>query len=134
MTFVADTNIGEEFRNGERSGAGLPAALIKKLTKISALKATLGILETICLTSLAVAAALFWWTPWAIIPAMIIVAGRQQACFVLAHDAAHYRLYETRWLNDFIGRLLAAPVGLSMRTYRVLHRLHHNILIEHGPQ
>ena len=130
MTFVAGTNIGEEFRNGERPGAGLPAAVIKKLTRISALKATLGIFETICLTSLAVAAALLWWTPWAIIPAKIIVAGRQQACFVLAHDAAHYRLYEARWLNDFVGRLLAAPVGLSMRTYRVLHRLHHNHLYE----
>ena len=130
MTFVANTNIGEEFRNGEHSGTGLPAAVIKRLTRINASKATLGVLETICLTSVAIAAALSWWTPWTIIPAMIVVAGRQQACFVLAHDAAHYRLYETRWLNDFIGRLLAAPVGLSMRTYRVLHRLHHNHLYE----
>ena len=130
MAFVADTNIGEEFRNGERPGVGLPATVIKRLAKISALKATLGVLETVCLTSVAIAAALFWWTPWAIIPAMVVIAGRQQACFVLAHDAAHYRLYETRWLNDFMGRLLAAPVGLSMRTYRVLHRLHHNHLYE----
>lgn len=130
MAFVADTDIGEEFRNGDHPGVGLPATVIKRLAKISALKATLGVLETVCLTSVAIAAAVFWWTPWAIIPAMIVIAGRQQACFVLAHDAAHYRLYETRWLNDFIGRLLAAPVGLSMRTYRVLHRLHHNHLYE----
>ena len=61
---------------------------------------------------------------------MIVIAGRQQACFVLAHDAAHYRLYKSRWLNDLVGRMLAAPVGLSMRTYRVLHRLHHNHLYE----
>jgi len=65
-----------------------------------------------------------------VIPAMIVIAGRQQACFVLAHDAAHYRLYKTRWLNDLVGRLLAAPVGIYMHTYRVVHRLHHNHLYE----
>ena len=130
MTFVAGTSIGEEFRNGERPGAGLPAAVIKRLTRINTLKTTLGVLETICLISAAIAAALYWWTHWAIIPAIIVVAGRQQACFVLAHDAAHYHLFKARWLNDLIGRLLAALVGLSMRTYRVLHRLHHNHLYE----
>ena len=92
MAFAADTNIGEEFRNGDHPGVGLPATVIKRLAKISALKATLGVLETVCLTSVAIAAAVFWWTPWAIIPAMVVIAGRQQACFVLAHDAAHYRL------------------------------------------
>ena len=61
---------------------------------------------------------------------MIVIAGRQQACFVLAHDAAHYRLYKTRWLNDLVGRLLAAPVGIYMHTCRVVHRLHHNHLYE----
>lgn len=121
---------GAEFRDDERRKAGLPADVVKRLTKIDPLKATFGVLETVGLIVAAIAVALYWWTPWAVVPAMIVIAGRQQACFVLAHDAAHYRLYETRWLNDVIGRLLASPVGISMRTYRVVHRLHHNHLYE----
>ena len=104
--------------------------MVKRLTRIDPLRAWLGVLETVGLIGLSIAVALYWWTPWVVIPAMIVIAGRQQACFVLAHDAAHYRLFKSRGLNDFIGRCLAAPVGLSMRTYRVLHRLHHNHLYE----
>ena len=128
MTSVA--GIGEEFRDDERRRVGLPPDVVKRLTRIDPLRAWLGVLETVGLIGLSIAAALYWWTPWAVIPAMIVIAGRQQACFVLAHDAAHYRLFKSRGLNDFIGRCLAAPVGLSMRTYRVLHRLHHNHLYE----
>lgn len=121
---------GAEFRDDERRRAGLAPDVVKRLTRIDPFKATFGVLETVGLIGAALAGALYWWTPWAVIPAMIVIAGRQQACFVLAHDAAHYRLYKTRWLNDLVGRLLAAPVGISMRTYRVVHRLHHNHLYE----
>jgi fatty acid desaturase len=48
--------------------------------------------------------------------------------FVLAHDAAHYRLFGKRWLNDAVGRLLGSVTGISMCSYRVVHRLHHNDL------
>lgn len=56
------------------------------------------------------------------------VATRQHALFVLAHDAAHYRLFSHRGVNDAVGRTLGALGGLSMCTYRVTHRLHHNHL------
>jgi fatty acid desaturase len=59
---------------------------------------------------------------------VLIIGTRQHALFVIAHDAAHYLLYERRWLNDLVGRLCAMLQGLSMRTYRVIHRLHHNNL------
>jgi fatty acid desaturase len=48
--------------------------------------------------------------------------------FVIAHEAAHYLLYENRRLNDLAGRACAMLQGLSMCTYRVIHRLHHNNL------
>jgi fatty acid desaturase len=52
--------------------------------------------------------------------------------FVLAHDSAHYRLFQSRALNDAVGRFLGSITGISMCTYRVVHRLHHNHL--YGPQ
>ena len=122
---------GEEFRDDSRR-KGLPPALVKRLTVIDPVKATLSVLETVGVLAACVAAALVWWHPLVIIPCMIVIATRQQALFVLAHDAAHYRLYETRWLNDLVGRLCAAPVGTSMLAYRIVHRLHHNHL--YGPQ
>ena len=65
---------------------------------------------------------------WAL--AVIGVAARQHALAILAHQSAHYRMYRTRWLNDLVGRLCALPLGVSVVTYRVIHRLHHNHLYE----
>jgi len=121
---------GEEFRDDERRRTGLPPDVVKRLTRIDPFRSWLGVGETVGLLALAIGAGAYWWTPWAVVPALIVIAGRQQACFVLAHDAAHYRLFRARWLNDLVGRMLAAPVCLSMRTYRVVHRLHHNHLYE----
>lgn len=80
----------------------------------------------------AVGAGLYFWpNPLVLVPAVIAIGTRQHALFVLAHDAAHYLLFEGRALNDLAGRACAAAQGLSMCTYRVIHRLHHNNL--YGP-
>ena len=68
------------------------------------------------------------WTPWTVVPAVVIIATQQHALFVLAHDAAHYRLFRNRRWNDACGRLIGALAGISMCSYRVIHRLHHNHL------
>lgn len=120
---------GEEFRDDLRQ-QGLPVEAIRRLSMIDPIKASLAILHTCGVVAICIAAALTWWTPWVVIPAMVIIASRQQALFVLAHDAAHYRMFNTRWLNDLIGRACGAIVGVSMCTYRVVHRLHHNHLYE----
>ena len=59
---------------------------------------------------------------------MLVIGTRQHALFVIAHDAAHYLLYDNRVLNDVVGRACAMLQGLSMCTYRVIHRMHHNNL------
>jgi fatty acid desaturase len=121
---------GEEFRESERRGSPLSAERVRALSAIDPLKATLALGQTVGVLAAAIAAAILWWSPPVVLGSIIVIAARQQACFVLAHDAAHYRLYETRWLNDAVGRLFGAVVGVSMCTYRVIHRLHHNHLYE----
>jgi fatty acid desaturase len=59
---------------------------------------------------------------------VLVIGTRQHALFIITHDAAHYLLYERRWLNDLVGRACATPSGLSMCSYRVIHRMHHNNL------
>jgi fatty acid desaturase len=120
---------GEEFRDDVRR-KGLPPAVVKALTRIDPLKSTYAVVETFAVIAAAVAAAIYWWNPVTVACALLLIATRQQALFVLAHDAAHYRMYENRRLNDTVGRLCGTLAGISMCTYRVVHRLHHNHLYE----
>ena len=118
---------GEEFKDDFRRA--LPKEVVRELTRRSAWRATAAVLADVAVLAIAIAAALaFWPNPLVLIAAIIIIGTRQHALFVIAHDAAHYLLYERRWLNDAVGRACAAAQGLSMCTYRVIHRLHHNNL------
>ena len=118
---------GEEFKDDFRKA--LPADLVQRLTRRSAWRATAAVLEDLATIAAAIAIALAFWPNAAVIFICVVVIGtRQHALFVMAHDAAHYLLYENRKLNDFVGRACATLQGLSMCTYRVIHRLHHNNL------
>jgi fatty acid desaturase len=118
---------GEEFKDDFRKA--LPRELVLELTRRSAWRASLAIVGDLAVIALAAAAALaFWPNVLVLVPCIILIGTRQHALFVIAHDAAHYLLYENRTLNDIVGRAAATVQGLSMCTYRVIHRLHHNNL------
>ncbi len=118
---------GEEFKDDFRKA--LPKELVQRLTRRSAWRATAAILEDFAVIALAAAVALAYWFSLPItILCVLIIGVKQHALFVIAHDAAHYLLYQNRALNDFAGRFCATVQGLSMCTYRVIHRLHHNNL------
>ena len=120
---------GEEFRDDYRKA--LPAEIVQRLAKISFARSAWSVLQEALLIAALATVALMVWTPLVVIACVILIGTRQHALFILAHDAAHYRLFEQRWLNDMAGRACATVQGLSMRTYRVIHRLHHNNL--YGP-
>ncbi len=138
---------GEEFRedarlSGEPGVAGhaqtnrsrrrLSARELAPLTRIVNWRSAAAVLQTWLIIASPVGIALAYWS-WPLALAAVVVIGTQQhALFILSHDAAHYRLFEHRGFNDLIGRVCAAAAGLSMCTYRVIHRLHHNHL--YGPQ
>jgi fatty acid desaturase len=118
---------GEEFKDDFRKA--LPRELVLELTQRSAWRASLAVLEDVAAIALSVfAALLFWPNPLVLVPCVILIGTRQHALFIIAHDAAHYLLFANRALNDAVGRAAATVQGLSMCTYRVIHRLHHNNL------
>ena len=132
---------GEEFRDDVRPAKVAAASNARKvlppdelaaLTRLDALRSTLAIAQTLGLLALVIGFAVLHWSGWIALPAVLLIGPLQHGLFVLAHDAAHYRLYETRWLNDAVGRFVGSIAGVSMCTYRVIHRLHHNHL--YGPQ
>jgi len=138
---------GEEFRDDARSPAQsevlspltvvrprgrLSAEELAPLTQIANWRSAVAVLQTWLILAatigLAIASA-----SWLLTFAAIVVIGTQQhALFILSHEAAHYRLFTHRGCNDLVGRICAGAAGLSMCTYRIIHRLHHNNL--YGPQ
>lgn len=110
----------------------LAAEELAPLAKISTWRSAAAVLQTwlIIATTLCLAVA-YWSWPVALV-AMILIGTQQHALFILSHDAAHFRLFRHRGFNDLIGRLCAGAAGLSMGTYRIVHRLHHHHL--YGPQ
>jgi fatty acid desaturase len=118
---------GEEFKDDFRKA--LPRELVQQLTRRSPWRATAAVLHDFVVIAAAVSIGLYFWPhPLFILVSVVVIGTRQHALFVIAHDAAHYLLYERRWLNDAVGRACATVQGLSMCTYRVIHRLHHNHL------
>jgi fatty acid desaturase len=118
---------GEEFKDDFRKE--LPREVVLRLTRRSGWRASAAVLHDVAVIAAAIAVALYYWPqPFVILISILVIGTRQHALFVIAHDAAHYLLYDNRRLNDAVGRACAMVQGLSMRTYRVIHRLHHNNL------
>ena len=119
---------GEEFKDDWR-GAPLPKEVVSRLTRRSAWRASAAVLHDFAVLTAAIAAGLYFWpNPVIVFLCVVIIGTRQHALFVIAHDAAHYLLYDNRLANETVGRACAMVQGLSMCTYRVIHRLHHNNL------
>jgi fatty acid desaturase len=133
-----DRVLGEEFRDdlrGVDSGRAasevrrlLPPAVLAELTLLDPWRTAYSIAQTVVITAAAIALAWAHFTWWVVIPAVLLVGTQQHALFVLAHDAAHYRLFEARWLNELFGRLFGTLGAIPVCSYRVIHRLHHNNL------
>ena len=110
----------------------LAAADLAPLTRISNLRAAASVLQTWLTIAATLSVALVFWS-WPVVLVTIVIIGIQQhALFILSHEATHFRMFDNRRINELIGRTCATAAGLSMCTYRVLHRLHHSHL--YGPQ
>ena len=127
---------GEEFRDDLRTPGALNAQARKALsaqellpfTQLDDVRSLLAMAQTGLL--LVVAGALIvglWGSPW-MLAGVVLMGIAQHSLFILSHEAAHYRLLSHRGANDVLGRLIGMSSGVSMCTYRVTHRLHHNNL------
>ncbi|MGZ5266063.1 MAG: fatty acid desaturase family protein [Caldimonas sp.] len=137
---TVERRTGEEFRDdlrplGARAGSGnaaarriLSAEELAPLTRLDDARSAAAVAQTFGLIALAVAFGVRAWpSPWLLL-AVPVIGVQQHALFILAHEAAHYRLFANRTLNDAIGRSIGMASAISMCTYRVIHRLHHNNL------
>ncbi len=106
----------------------LSADELAPLTQLSVWRSVWAIGKTAGLMAVCIAAGVvLWGTGWVLVP-FVVLGLQQHALFILSHEAAHYRLLPNRSANDALGRLIGMSGGVSMLTYRVTHRLHHNHL------
>lgn len=142
MNARAEPHRGEEFRNDLRplpAGHGNAAARrvlsgdeLAPLTRLSNARSLAAVAVTVGVTAAAIGFGIAVWpSPWVLL-SVLVVGVQQHGFFILAHESAHYRLLSHRGANDALGRLIGMAGGISMCTYRVIHRLHHNHL--YGPQ
>jgi fatty acid desaturase len=101
---------------------------IRDLSQIDSVKFTAAALLEFGLIAAAVWISETWWNPVVYVLAVIVVGSRINGLGALMHDAAHYRGYANRELNDFVGELLALPTSSSMAGYRNTHFAHHREL------
>lgn len=102
---------------------------LRELSRLSPARAA----GQIALEYAAVASAVLlcehFWSPALYALTFAFVGARYLALAILMHDAAHYRLFPNRKLNDFVGSYLLGPAALlSMQDYRKGHLIHHRHL------
>jgi fatty acid desaturase len=133
---VAGVRAGEEFREDLRAPGArnaqarrlLNAEELAPLTRLSTLRSLLSIAQNFAWIAAAITFALATWPSAWIVLSIVVIGIAQHGLFILAHEAAHYRLFANRTANDLVGRAIGIVGGFSMCTYRVTHRLHHNNL------
>src|SRR5690349_6013377 len=101
---------------------------IRDLSQIDSVKFTAAALLEFGLIAAAVIISQIWWNPVTYVLAVIVIGSRINGLGGLMHDAAHYRAYRNRTLNDFIGEIVAMPTSASMAGYRNSHFTHHREL------
>lgn len=116
----------EDFK--ETTQGALSKEQVRGLSRLNPLRSTLAILWSLSLGAGIIALTVLWWHPVVVLLAVVGMGFVQHGLFVLVHDAAHFRLYNNRRLNYWVGTWLGAPGMVNLHAYRIVHRLHHNNL------
>lgn len=129
---MADGIVARSARLGDDCVREIPRLLskeeIRDLSRIDSVKFTAAAFLEYGLIAAAVWISVTWWNPVIYVLAVIVIGSRINGLGGLMHDAAHYRGYTNRALNDFVGELLALPTSASMAGYRNSHFAHHREL------
>jgi fatty acid desaturase len=104
----------------------LPGPELRALSVIEAERALRAIGAEWLGVAAAIAVCHLWWHPLLYVLAVMFIGARQHALAVIGHDATHYRLFQRRAANDWIGNALCLwPVFISVEGFRKFHVPHH---------
>lgn len=130
---AAETQVVSLADRGDACVREIPQLLskeqIRSLSEIDSGK----VLAAFAVEVLMIAAAIWlsqatWFNPLTYLLAVFVVGTRLVAIGGLMHEAAHYRVFRNRLLNDIVGEVMAFPTTASMAGYRNSHFAHHREL------
>ncbi len=99
---------------------------IQSLLPVSNIRGLSALLTTWGLIAICFGAVAYYPSIWTMIPAMILIGGRQLALAILMHEASHNTLFSSKKINDFVGQWFCAlPLWLDVSGYRKHHLQHH---------
>ncbi len=129
---MSDAIVARSAKLGDACVRDIPRLLtkdeIRNLSQIDSVKFSLAALLEFGLIAAAIWISETWWNPAIYALAVLVIGSRINGLGGLMHDAAHYRAYQNRSLNDFIGEIMAIPTTTSMAGYRNSHFAHHREL------
>ena len=129
---MTETVVARSARMGDACVRDIPRLLskdaIRDFSQIDSARFTTAVLIEIATIAAAVWISLMWWNPLTYLLAVVVIGSRINGLGGLMHDAAHYRAYASRSLNDFVGEVIALPTSSSMAGYRNSHFAHHREL------
>ena len=78
----------------------------------------------------AIIAGCFYWMTQSqalhiYITSFILIGLMQYRIVISCHEAVHFSLLHPKWLNEFIGGINCAMVGMNLERYRKQHMTHH---------
>jgi len=99
---------------------------IRKLSRVDNWKSVCVLAQQWLVIAATIAVAVFIDRWWLYLAAIIVIAAKQHALAVIVHDATHYSVFESRFVNEYVGNLFCAfPIFISIQGYRGDHQLHH---------
>jgi fatty acid desaturase len=138
----APVSRGEEFRD-KLTTQGARKTLTREelahFTQLSVAKSLWCLIQTYGLLALTIALGLYAFSvisPKPLVGAPLLamtfflMGCWQHWLAIISHESTHYRLFESRAANDWVGRISGMLIGVSTFSYRIVHRLHHNHLYE----
>jgi fatty acid desaturase len=129
---MSEVAVARSARLGDACVRDIPRLLskaeIRDLSRIDSVKFSAAALLEFGLIAAAVLISETWWNPLTYALAVLVIGSRINGLGGLMHDAAHYRAYANRAVNDFVGEIVALPTSTSMAGYRNSHFTHHREL------
>lgn len=104
----------------------IEAAELKKLSALESWRTVAALILDWAVIAAAIAASEYSRSVAVYVIAIAIIAGRMHGLGVLMHEAAHFRFFRNRKLNDWVGDLFGAwPLLATVASYRGNHLAHH---------
>lgn len=106
----------------------LPVEMVRRLTRPSPLGTWFVLFRDYGVIAATVWACEAYWHPALYVLALIVIGGRMSSIGGLVHEAAHYNLFKSKRLNEWVALIFCSTMVLwtsTPRAYRRSHLTHH---------